>query len=170
MTLAIKLHSQFIRAREKARVAYKETLERALTNIVMYLDVLRPRNFESPELTTELPMDVTYEFCYTEFEANAQEASKLMIKDIRTTTAGLRNCKRNLDIMFRLLSKVLSLHTEVATVRNTNSAASKVKRGLPGFNELGMTVEVSISIIMNRLMEVICMKDAARLSDSALSS
>ena len=69
----------------------------------MYLDVLRPRNFDSPELTTELPMDVTYEFCYTEFEANAQEASKLMIKDIRTTTANLKNSKRNLDIMFKLL-------------------------------------------------------------------
>ena len=134
----------------------------------MYLDVLRPRNFDSNELLTELPTDVTYEFCYTEFESNAEVASKLVIKDIKASTASLKNGKRNLELMFKLLSQILSLHTEVASVRNTNQATGKIRRGTPGFNELGMTIEVNISTIMNRLMEVLYMREAAH--DQSLSS
>ena len=58
--LAIKIHSQFIKAREKSKLAFKETLERNLTNIVMFLDVMRPRNFDSADLLTELPGEITF--------------------------------------------------------------------------------------------------------------
>ena len=145
-------------------------MERVLTNIVMYLDVLRPRNFDSLDLQTELPMDTTFAFCYDEFEVNATEANKLMIKDIRTTTVSMKSSKRNLEFMFKILEQILSLHTEIARVRNTNMVTGKTKRGMPGFNEMGMTVEVTISVIMNRLIEVICMKDAQPAPGQLVSS
>ena len=68
----------------------------------------------------------------------------MLIKDIRTSTASLKSSKRNLETMFKILSNILSLHTEVASVRNTNLVTGKVKKGMPGFNELGMTVESTI--------------------------
>ena len=125
----------------------------------MYLDVVRPRNFDSADLLTEMPIDMTYAFCYNEFEANATETSKLLIKDIKTTTVSLKKSMCNLEIIFRILAEILSIHTDVASVRNTNQVTGKLKKGLPGFNELGMPVEVTISTIMNRFMEVICMKE-----------
>lgn len=39
-----------IRAKERSRQAYKESIERVLTNISMLLDVHRPRNFDSADL------------------------------------------------------------------------------------------------------------------------
>ena len=82
-----------------------------------------------------------------------------MIKDIKTVTVSLKKSKCNLDIMFRILAEILSLHADVASVRNTNQVTGKLKKGLPGFNELGMPAEVTISTIMNRFMEIICMKE-----------
>ena len=70
----------------------------------MYLDVLRPRNFDSADLSTELPMDMTFKFCYNEFEANASEASKLLIKDIKTATVPLKHSIYNLELMFKILT------------------------------------------------------------------
>ena len=49
----------------------------------MYLDVFKPRNFDAPDLTTEIPSELAYFFCFNNFEANASEAGKLLIKDIK---------------------------------------------------------------------------------------
>ena len=72
--------------RERTRTAFKDSIERLLTNIRMYLDVLRPRNFDATDLTTEIPSDTAYYFCYNKFEANASEAGKLLVKDVKMGT------------------------------------------------------------------------------------
>ena len=54
-----------------------------LTNIKMYLDVHRPRNFDAVDLTTEVPADTAMYFCYNQYEANASEAGKILIKDVK---------------------------------------------------------------------------------------
>ena len=74
---------QLIKARERTKTAFKDSIERIITNIRMYLDVFRPRNFDAPDLATEIPSDLAYYFCYNNFEANASEAGKLLIKDVR---------------------------------------------------------------------------------------
>ena len=66
---ALKLMAQVAKAKEKTRIAYKDQINRALINIRMYMDVMRPRSFDAPDLTTEIPIqDTTYEFCYKHFE------------------------------------------------------------------------------------------------------
>ena len=51
------------------------------------MDVLRPRNFDATDLTTEVPSDLGFYFCYNVFEANSQEAGKVLIKDIKGITS-----------------------------------------------------------------------------------
>lgn len=72
-----------VKAKERTRQAFKDSLGRIMTNIKMYLDVLRPRSFDAPDLGTEIPVDVGFHFCYNKFEMNASEAGHLLIKDIR---------------------------------------------------------------------------------------
>ena len=59
-----------------------------------------------------------------------------------------------------MLEGILSLNKDVPNVRNSSLVTGKLKKGVPVFNELGLPVEVNISTIMNRMMEVICMKEA----------
>ena len=59
-----------------------------------------------------------------------------------------------------MLEGILSLNKDVPNVSNSSLVTGKLKKGVPGFNELGLPVEVNISTIMNRMMEVICMKEA----------
>ena len=49
----------------------------------MYLDVMKPRAFDSEELIKELPLDTLLSFAFQQFEEKASENGKLMIKDIR---------------------------------------------------------------------------------------
>ena len=58
-----------------------------------------------------------------------------------------------------MLEVILSLNKDLPKVSNSSLVTGKLKKGVPGFNELGLPVEVSISTIMNRMMEVICMKE-----------
>ena len=50
----------------------------------MYLDVLRPRNFDAPDLQTEIPSDTAFYFWYQQFEASASEAGRLLVKDVKS--------------------------------------------------------------------------------------
>lgn len=55
-----KLHT----AREKTRQSYNDTLTRTITNLIMYLDVMKPRAFDSEELIKELPLDTLLSFAF----------------------------------------------------------------------------------------------------------
>ena len=74
-----KLHT----AREKTRQSYNDTLTRSITNLIMFLDVMKPRAFDSDELLKELPLDTLLSFVFQAFEEKASENGKLMIKDFR---------------------------------------------------------------------------------------
>ena len=49
----------------------------------MFLDVMKPRAFDSDELLKELPLDTLLSFVFQAFEEKASENGKLMIKDFR---------------------------------------------------------------------------------------
>ena len=85
--LSVDILSQMIRAKERSRQAYKESIERVLTNISMLLDVHRPRSFDSADLQTEIPGDVAFYFCYNMYEANASETGKILIRDIKASNS-----------------------------------------------------------------------------------
>lgn len=76
-----------VRAKERTRQAFKDSIGRVVNNIKMYLDVHRPRSFDASDLRTEITPDLAYYFCYSQYEANASEAGKLLIKDIKGSTA-----------------------------------------------------------------------------------
>ena len=83
-----------------------------------------------------------------------------MIKDIKTVNTSLKSSKLSLELMFKMLGQILSLNKDLANVKNSNIITGKLKKGIPGFNELGLPVEISISTVMNRMMEIICMNEA----------
>ena len=83
-----------------------------------------------------------------------------MIKDIKTISTSLKSSKLSLELMFKMLGQILSLNKDIANVKNSNIITGKLKKGIPGFSELGLPVEISISTVMNRMMEIICMKEA----------
>lgn len=62
--LLLQILSKLHLAREKARTAYNDTLMRAVTNFIMYVDVTKPRSFDAEDLTKELPQDVMIGFLF----------------------------------------------------------------------------------------------------------
>jgi hypothetical protein len=81
--LVLQILSKLHLAREKARTSYHDTLMRAVTNFIMYVDVTRPRAFDADDLTKELPQDVMVGFLFQAIEEKASETGKVMVKDCR---------------------------------------------------------------------------------------
>lgn len=81
--LCILIEAQFIRARENQKKVYKESIERVLQNILIYLDVLKPRTFDAEDLNKDLPLDSTFVFWHLSAQKNAAEVGKLMVKDFK---------------------------------------------------------------------------------------
>ena len=101
-----------VKARERTKQAYKDSIGRVLTNLRMYLDVLRPRDFDAGDLQVEVPADTAFHFCYNMFESNASEVGKILIKDIKglNSMAGLAQTSCNLRFMFMLLQEYLEMN------------------------------------------------------------
>jgi len=49
----------------------------------MFLDVTRPRAFDSDDLQNELPLDILIGFMFQTIEEKSSENGKVMIKDVR---------------------------------------------------------------------------------------
>jgi hypothetical protein len=100
--LLSKLHT----AREKTRQSYNDTLTRTITNLIMYIDVMRPRAFDSEELLKELPLETLICFAFQQFEEKASENGKLMIKDFRDIK--LNDAIKTVEQISLLVSKILT--------------------------------------------------------------
>ena len=103
---------------------------RTLTNLIIYLDVLKPRTFDSEELNKELPLDVLLSFAFQNFEDKASENGKLMIKDIRDVR--LSDALKIVQQITKLITKILT-PTESSTIYIPTSGAGIPKKGMPGF-------------------------------------
>jgi hypothetical protein len=55
--LSLKIQAKLYQAREKHRLSFCDTLMRVLTNLVMFVDVTKPRAFDAEDLNKELPAD-----------------------------------------------------------------------------------------------------------------
>ena len=69
-----------------------------MQNILIYLDVLKSRSFDSDDLIKELPLDITFLFWHLSIQSNASEVGKLMIKDFKDVT--LSDARQNLQLLF----------------------------------------------------------------------
>jgi hypothetical protein len=72
-TLCLQLLGKLHLAREKVRLSFHDTLMRAMTNLLMYVDVCSPRAFDAEDLSKELPIDQTAHFAFHALELNSQE-------------------------------------------------------------------------------------------------
>ncbi len=63
-SLVLQILSKLHLVREKARTSYNDTLMRAVTNFIMYVDVTKPRAFDAEDLANELPQDVMIGFLF----------------------------------------------------------------------------------------------------------
>ena len=84
--LSLQFLARMFKARDKTKVAYREWVTRALTNLILYLDVISPRLFSSgSDLNKPLPIDgICFEFIFDrESSDNREDLQKLTIKDMR---------------------------------------------------------------------------------------
>lgn len=155
--LTTQMLACLIRARERARQSYSDSVMRILTNIQMLTDVLKPRKFDSFDLQTELPQDTAFYFCYNQFSEQASEANKILIQDIRGPFTSFYECQSSLKILFRLLKESLTVYEALPGVfaGGSQSQQGRVKKGMPGFQEFGTLVDVEptqiIQILINFL-------------------
>ena len=99
-----------------------------MTNIKMFLDVHRPRNFDAGDLRTEIPSELAFYFCYCLYEANASETGKILIKDIKGGAAAgqqtwttLEQSTTNLSFLFSLLKNHLEMNKALPGVQTLSS-------------------------------------------------
>jgi hypothetical protein len=79
---------------------------RALTNLIMYIDVTKPRAFDAEDLLKELPQEILIGFAYQSIEERASENGKVMIKDVRDLK--LEDCLVNIQNLFSLIKNILA--------------------------------------------------------------
>lgn len=81
--LCLQLLSKLHMAREKTRQSFADTLMRSITNLIMYVDVTKPRAFDAEDLLKELPQEILIGFAFQSIEGKAAEQGKVTIKDVR---------------------------------------------------------------------------------------
>lgn len=105
--LCLKFLCNMFKARDKSRVNFKEWVTRVLTNIILYLDVIKPRLFsESAEqLNKPLPLnDVCFEFVFDrEASDERTDLQKLTIKDMRSQIQDFEVVQNKLEYLFKAL-------------------------------------------------------------------
>lgn len=103
----LKFLCNLFKAREKARANFREWVTRVLTNIILFLDALKPRLFsESAEvLNKPLPVnDVCFEFVFDrEASEERTDLQKLTIKDMRAQIQDLERVRTQLELLFKAL-------------------------------------------------------------------
>lgn len=122
---------------------HRETVERVLQNILIYLDVLKPRTFDAEDLSRELPQDVTFVYCNQAALKNASETGKLMVKDFKDLPAA--DAFSNLQLMFTMLQSLLKPLPNMTLARTSYNIVGKLKKGMPGSSQFGLQVEVQVS-------------------------
>jgi len=79
--LSLRLLASLHTSREKLRLSYHDTLLRSITNLVLFLDVAKPRAFDADDLLKELPQEQLIGFAFQGIEEKAAELGKVLIKD-----------------------------------------------------------------------------------------
>ena len=54
--ISLKFLGEMFKARDKSKVHYKEWLTKCLSNLIMYLDTIKPRLFSDKDLNKALPI------------------------------------------------------------------------------------------------------------------
>ena len=79
---------------------------RVVTNLVMFVDVTKPRAFDADDLNKELPEDTLLLFAFGEIKHKAADASKVLVKDVRDLT--VQSCIESVLDIVQLLKNILT--------------------------------------------------------------
>lgn len=117
-----------------------------LTNIILYLDVIKPRLFSenADELNRPLPLnDVCFEFIFDrEASEERSDLNKLTIKDMREQIQDLENVKVKLEYLFKALAFTFGDQMTAQQLASQQILSMRVEVNL---KELFMTVESILS-------------------------
>lgn len=105
--LSLKFLCNLFKARDKSQVNFREWVTRVLTNIILYLDAIKPRLFSesSEELNKPLPLnDVCFEFIFDrEASEDRTDLHKLTIKDMRAQIQDFDHVQNKIEFLFKAL-------------------------------------------------------------------
>lgn len=101
------------KAKDKSKVHFGVWVTRCLTNLIMYLDVLRPRLFSDAtnqvDLNKPLPIhDMCFAFIFDpQSSIEREDLNKFTIKDMREQMKDIELVKRRIQVMFDALEMTL---------------------------------------------------------------
>lgn len=102
--IAAQLLCILYKSRDKPRAAFREWLQRVLSNVVLYLNAMQPRYFDEKQLSgtnQEIEMQaVGFEFIFDN-KLEAARLDKLTFKDVASEQVGA--CLAKIEFLFRLL-------------------------------------------------------------------
>ena len=84
--VSLQFLCMMFKARDKCKQTYKEWVTRVLTNIMLFLDAIKPRLYSDTDLNKPLPInDTCFEFIFDrEASDDRSDLSKLTIKEMRS--------------------------------------------------------------------------------------
>lgn len=96
------LMSLLFKSREKPKIAFREWIQRILSNIVLYLNAVTPRYFDDviSSQNQEIDLNTAFEFVFD--RSQGSQVDKLLIKDFSATET-LGGALLKLETMFTLL-------------------------------------------------------------------
>lgn len=105
--LSIKFMASMYMARDKSKMHYGLFIQRVISNLRMYLNVLKPRVFSDQNTSKEInePLPIDSECFSFIFHADSQEnLSKLTIKDMRSQITHMFKVRQNITLLFSILN------------------------------------------------------------------
>eukprot|EP00347_Sterkiella_histriomuscorum_P004192 403361395 len=105
----VQLLCLLFKSKDKSRLQFKDWISRILTNIVMYVNALQPRQFEDSQgANQEINMSVGFEFLFERDDAS--QINKLSVKDLKDQISNIGKVEQNIAILFKMLQ--LSFQTQ----------------------------------------------------------
>jgi hypothetical protein len=103
--LALKFLCCMFKARDKCKVTFKEWVTKVLTNILLFLDAIKPRLFSDTDLNKPLPInDTCFDFIFDkEASDDRSDLNKLTIKEMRAQLKDQQLVSIKLDYLFKAL-------------------------------------------------------------------
>jgi actin-like ATPase involved in cell morphogenesis len=101
--------SLLFKSREKPKQAFREWVQRILSNIVLYLNAISPRYFDDAARATGggssqvIDMNIGFEFIFDRSESS--QVDKLTFKDLASEQLGMSLTK--VEMVFKILSYTL---------------------------------------------------------------
>lgn len=142
--LSLKFLCSLYKARDKSKVGYKEWVKRVLTNLILYLEAVKPRHFSdnAEEMNNPLPIEeVCFNFIF-ELESSVErtDLSKLTIRDMRMQMQDKAVVRNKLAILFQALEMTFGGQLKGQQLANQMVLSMKVELNLQELMDTLLTI------------------------------